>query len=130
MIFSGLYFNIILQIELDDTLSRSCSNHIEIPDEQRTKMDLIYTLQSAPGQVISFQLVISLIVCLHCVNILSMLRRTENVGPSIIMMVELRLDLLKFLIAFGLPLVCILMIGVFNSKDFTYDNLDAWGLFI
>ena len=59
-----------------------------------------------------------------------MLRRTDNVGPSIIMMVALRFDLLKFFIAFGLPLVCILMIGVFNSRDFTYDNLDAWGLFI
>lgn len=73
---------------------------------------------------------VSLIVCLHCINILSMLRRTDNVGPSIIMMVALRFDLVKFFIAFGLPLVCILMIGVFNSKDFTYGNLDAWDLFI
>lgn len=46
------------------------------------------------------------------------------------MMVALRFDLVKFFIAFGLPLVCILMIGVFNSKDFTYGNLDAWDLFI
>lgn len=33
MIFSGFYFNNILLIELDDTLSGICSKHIEITDE-------------------------------------------------------------------------------------------------
>lgn len=49
MIFSGFYLNKILLIELDDTLSEICSKHIEIPDDNRTKMDLIYTMQSAPN---------------------------------------------------------------------------------
>jgi len=72
----------------------------------------------------------SMIVVNYCINILSMLRRTENIGPSIIMMVALRYDLAKFFIAFSLPIVAILMVGVFNSAEITYDNLNAWNIFI
>lgn len=66
-----------------------------------------------------FTLIMSLIVCLFSLNFLSMLRRTENVGPSIIMMLALRIDLFKFFLAFALPLIAILVIGVFNSTEFT-----------
>jgi hypothetical protein len=41
------------------------------------------------------------------------------VGPSIIMMLALRIDLFKFFLAFALPLIAILVIGVFNSTEFT-----------
>lgn len=80
--------------------------------------------------MVPFQLVISVIVCLFSLNFLSMLRRTENVGPSIIMMLALRIDLFRFFLAFALPLVALLLIGVFNTQEFTEDGLDAWGLFM
>ena len=59
-----------------------------------------------------------------------MLRRTESVGPSIIMMVALRVDLFKFVVAFILPIVVFLLIAVFNSGEFTHDELHGWDLFI
>jgi len=59
-----------------------------------------------------------------------MLRRTENIGPSIIMMIALRGDLIKFFTAFCLPIVAFLMIGTFNSKEFTSEGLDAWNFLI
>jgi hypothetical protein len=59
-----------------------------------------------------------------------MLRRTENIGPSIIMMIALRIDLIKFFSAFCLPIVAFLMIGTYNSKEFTKESLDAWNMLI
>ena len=58
-----------------------------------------------------------------------MLRRTENIGPSIIMMLALRIDLFRFFLAFALPLIAIVVIGVFNTQEFTVDGLDAWNIF-
>lgn len=101
-----------------------------LSDEEKNVMDLIFTLLESADFVITFQLIMSVIVIQHCINILSMLRRTENIGPSIIMMVALRKDLIKFFIAFSLPIVAILMIGVFNSADLTHDSLNAWDIFI
>jgi len=59
-----------------------------------------------------------------------MLRRTENIGPSIIMMVALRRDLAKFFFAFSLPLIASLMIGAFNTAGFTQNSLNAWNVLI
>lgn len=70
------------------------------------------------------------IIIQHSINIISMLRRTENIGQSIIMMVALRHDLSKFFIAFSLPILAFLMIGVLNSAELTSDNLNAWNIFI
>ena len=67
----------------------------------------------------SFKVTLSIIVVWHSVNILNMLQRTENIGPTIIMMSALRYDLLKFFKAFSLPLVGILVIGLFNNREFT-----------
>lgn len=72
----------------------------------------------------------SVIVCKHCLNIISVLRRTEKVGPSIIMMLALRIDLSKFAKAFSLPLLTILLVGMLNSRDFTAESLNIWDIFI
>ena len=63
----------------------------------------------------------SVIVIWHSINILKMLRRTERLGPTITMMVALRLDLLKFFKAFFLPLIAIFVVGMFNAHHFTGD---------
>lgn len=71
----------------------------------------------------------TLIICIHSINILSQLRRTETVGPSIIMMVALRFDLMRFLTAFTLPLIATVFVGIFNSEEFTHELLDGFSLF-
>jgi len=59
-----------------------------------------------------------------------MLRRTESIGPSIIMMVALRKDLIKFFMAFSLPLIASLMIGAFNTEEFSTESINAWNVLI
>ena len=45
------------------------------------------------------------------------------------MIQALRIDLIRFLMAFSLPFIMFLVIGSFNSADLT-NNLDAWTLFL
>jgi len=48
-------------------------------------MDYTYSLEFSKNFIISFQIIISVIVAQHCFNIISLLKRTENIGPSIVM---------------------------------------------
>ena len=60
---------------------------------------------------------------------ISLLKRTESIGPSIVMIQALRIDLIRFLMAFSLPFLMFLIVGTFNSVDLT-NGLDAWTLFL
>jgi hypothetical protein len=66
---------------------------------------------------------------LNCFNIIGLLKRTESIGPSIVMIEALRVDLFRFLKAFSLPLMMFLIIGSFNLTNLTKD-LNAWTLFL
>ena len=46
------------------------------------------------------------------------------------MMMSLRFDLVRFFTAFSLPIIGFLAVGMFNSADFTHDNVDTWNMFI
>jgi hypothetical protein len=92
-------------------------------------MDKVFSYQTHSDSVLTFQLLMSFIVSKHCLNIISVLRRTEKVGPSIIMMLALRIDLSKFTKAFLLPLITILLVGMLNAADFTTENLSVWEIF-
>jgi len=98
---------------------------------EKTTMDKIYSLQLPTENFdINFQLLLSTIVSLHSANILSQLRRTVAIGPSIIMMMSLRFDLMKFFTAFTLPIVAFVAVAMFNTSDFTVDSIDPWNIFL
>lgn len=82
-----------------------------------------------PDTTFTFEFIVSVIVAWNSINILKMLKRTEFLGPTITMMVALRLDLFKFFKAFFLPWMAIFMVGIFNSKQFTGET-EAFDLFL
>jgi hypothetical protein len=95
-------------------------------------MDKVYNLNlpQGEGKIFNFQFLMSFIVIMHCVNVLSNLRRTISIGASIIMMMSLRFDLIKFFTAFTLPLIAFVVITLFNSAEFTAQTLNAFDIFL
>ena len=130
MVVSGYLFrSIVNDHNVNTLLSDSCRRVMDLTDDQAFTMDKVFSYQTHSDSVLTFQLLMSFIVSKHCLNIISVLRRTEKVGPSIIMMLALRIDLSKFTKAFLLPLITILLVGMLNAADFTTENLSVWEIF-
>lgn len=99
-----------------------------LTSDQKNVLDFAYSLTAVNPNVIHFSYIITVIVAQNSLNILSMLRRTSALGPSIIMMVSLRTDLSKFFTAFLIPLIMFVLIGYYMNKSFTVDELNLWGV--
>ena len=99
-----------------------------LTEDQKNVLDFAYSLTAVNPNVIHFSYIITTIVVQNSLNILSMLRRTSALGPSIIMMVSLRTDLSKFFTAFLIPLVMFVLVGYYMNKSFTEDELNLWGV--
>ena len=127
MVASGVALIQKINQENLNVISTACKSVMPgLSDEQAQKLDFVYSLIAFNPNIVSFQIILSAIVIQHCINILSMLRRTSAVGPSIIMMVSLKADLAKFFSAFSLPLVAFVLIGYYMNEKFTEDNLGLY----
>jgi len=132
MVVSAFLFQSIYNEIAPQTISIFCGNYIELTEENRAIMDKIYglNLPDVNVSIFNFQLLMSFIVIMHSINILSQLRRTITIGPSIIMMMSLRFDLMKFFTAFTLPLIAFVIITLFNSSEFTANNLEPFDILL
>ena len=131
MVFGGFFLRLEMDTPAEPNISTYCQGVITLSDQDKMNMDKIWSLQlPQTNNFVDFKMLITLIVCMHSVNILSQLRRTLMIGPSIIMMISLRFDMVKFFTAFTLPIVAFLAVGLFNSDEFTVNGLDTFNIFI
>jgi hypothetical protein len=129
-VVSGLLFNDLVNTQVAPNISKICEAHVSLTAADALAMDRVWDFQLSHDTYLTFQVITSVIVCLHAFNILSQLRRTITIGPSIIMMLSLKNDLFKFFTAFTLPIALFVAIGFFNTTEFTTDSLDPWNFFI
>lgn len=93
-------------------------------------VDKVYSLLNPSATDLNFKLIISVIIIQLCVISIIMLQRTQYLGELIMMLAQMKNELVRFFATFGLIIFLFLLLGRMLSSELKYEHVSFFEAFL
>ena len=131
IVASGLLFIFTYNGEVTNTLlSDVCGPLTEMGSIEKTNVDKAFGLLNTAEGDIDIKLIISAIIVQMVFISVIMLQRTQYLGELIMMLDQMKNELSRFFLTFGLVIIVFLLLGRMLSSEFKYIPSSFFDAFI
>jgi len=97
--------------EVNTVSSDVCSQHMTLTATQISEVDKVYSLANTQTGELNFRYIMSMLIIQLCAISIIMLQRTQYLGELIMMLDQMKNELVRFFITFGLIIALFLLLG-------------------
>lgn len=119
------------QTDVNTLISDVCGNLIpDISTEDKFMIDKMYSMRYPQEGALNFKLIASAIIFQSCMISVIMLQSTQYLGELIMMLDQMKNELIRFFATFGLIIVSFLLVGRMLGSELKYENATFWEVFM
>ena len=119
------------QSNVNNLISDVCGRVIpDISPEESYVIDKMFTMRYPREGELNFKLIASTIIIQSSMISVIMLQRTQYLGELIMMLDQMKNELIRFFATFGLIIVSFLLVGRMLGSELKYENATFWEVFM
>lgn len=119
------------QSNINNLISDVCGRVIpDISPEDSYVIDKMFTMRYPREGELNFKLIASTIIIQSSMISVIMLQRTQYLGELIMMLDQMKNELIRFFATFGLIIVSFLLVGRMLGSELKYENATFWEVFM
>lgn len=119
------------QTNVNTLISDVCGRVIPgISPEDQYVIDKMFTMRYPREGELNFKLIASTIIIQSSMISVIMLQRTQYLGELIMMLDQMKNELIRFFATFGLIIVSFLLVGRMLGSELKYENATFWEVFM
>lgn len=119
------------QSNINNLISDVCGRVIsDISAEDSYVIDKMFTMRYPREGELNFKLIASTIIIQSSMISVIMLQRTQYLGELIMMLDQMKNELIRFFATFGLIIVSFLLVGRMLGSELKYENATFWEVFM